>query len=102
MKARLKTRTVVAAVSAASIALVGFVAVPAHADTRTTVVITESNPLSSLNPGTPDTNLVTNTDIGYLVTAPFWYYDNKEQVVRNTDLGSYGITVNKVNSHLSF
>ena len=44
MKARLKTRTVVAAVSAASIALVGFVAVPAHADTRTTVVVTESNP----------------------------------------------------------
>ena len=97
MKARLKTRTVVAAVSAASIALVGFVAVPAHADTRTTVVVTESNPLSSLNPGTPDTNLVTNTDIGYLVSAPFWYYDNKEQVVRNTDLGSYDIAVNKVN-----
>lgn len=97
MNARLKTRTVVAAVSAASIALVGFVAVPAHADTRSTVVITESNPLSSLNSATPDTNLVTNTDIGYLTSAPFEYYNNAEQVVRNTNLGTFGVVVNKVN-----
>jgi len=94
MKVRLKTRTVVAGVSAATIALVGFVAVPAHADTRTTVVLTESNPLSSLNPGTPDTNLTTNIDLGYLTSAPFEYYNNKEQIVRNTALGSYSIVKN--------
>ena len=43
MKARLKTRSIVAAVSAASVALIGFVAVPAQAAARSTVVVIESN-----------------------------------------------------------
>ena len=94
MTARLKTRSIVAAVSAASIAFIGFAASPAQADTRTTVVVTESNPLSSLNPLTPDTNLTTNTDLAYLTGAPFEYYNNKEQVVRNTALGNYTIVKN--------
>jgi len=43
-------------------ALVLGAAAPAVAATRSTVIIVASNALTSLNPGTPDTNLVTNSD----------------------------------------
>ncbi len=90
MKLRLSKRALVATVAAAGIASVGLLA-PAHAATRTTVIMTESNAMTSLNPLTPDTNLVTNTDVAYLTGASFNYYDNKENLVDNKVLGTYKI-----------
>ena len=95
MKARHKTRALVAAVSAASVALIGFVAVPAHAETRSTVVAIESNTFTSLNPGTPATNIVINGDVGYLTSFNLFHYDDQLNLVTNPILGSYKITRSK-------
>ncbi len=94
MKARLKTRSLVAAVSAVSVALIGFVAVPAHADTRSTVVAIESNTFTSINNITPDTNIVINGDVEYLTGQNFFYYDDKLNIVPNPKLATYKITKN--------
>lgn len=94
MKARLKTRSLVAAVSAASVALIGFVAVPAHADTRSTAVVIESNTFTSLNSITPNTNIVINGDVGYLTGMNFFYYDDKLNLVNNPTLATFKVTKN--------
>ena len=75
-------------------ALVLGVAAPAVAATRTTVVIVASNALTSLNPGTPDTNLVTNSDVAYLSGSGFTYYDNKKALIRNTTFGTFKVVKN--------
>ena len=102
MKARLKTRSLVAAISAASVALIGFVAVPAHADTRTTAVAIESNTLTSINSITPATNIVINGDVAYLTgtgspipASGLFYYDDKLNIVPNTTFGTYRVSRNK-------
>ncbi len=95
MNARLKTRTLVAAVAAASVALIGFVAVPAQAAARSTVVIIESNTFTSLNTGTPATNIVINGDVGYLTGMGLFHYDDKLNIVPNPVLGSYKVSKNK-------
>lgn len=97
MKARLKTRSIVAAVSAASVALIGFVAVPAHAETRSTVVAIESNTFTSYNNITPDTNIVINGDVQYLTGQPFFYYDDKLNIVPNSKLATWKVTKKKTN-----
>ena len=94
MKARLKTRSLVAAVAAVSVALVGFVAVPAHAATRTTAVAIESNTFTSYNNITPDTNIVINGDVQYLTGFPIFYYDDKLNIVPNPKLATWKITKN--------
>ncbi len=94
MQARLKTRSIVAAVSAASVALIGFVAVPAHAETRSTVVAIESNTFTSYNNITPDTNIVINGDVQYLTGFPMFYYDDKLNIVPNPKLATWKITKN--------
>ncbi len=95
MNARLKTRSFVAAVSAVSVALIGFVAVPAHAAARTTAIIIESNTFTSLNIGNPADNIVINGDVSYLTSMGFYHYDNNLKIVPNTVLGTYKNTVNK-------
>jgi len=97
MKARLKTRSIVAAVSAASVALIGFVAVPAHAETRSTVVAIESNTFTSYNNITPDTNIVINGDVQYLTGQNFYYYDDKLNIVPNSKLATWKVTKKKSN-----
>ena len=88
-------RSAKVALAAASVtALVLGVAAPAVAATRTTVVIVASNALTSLNPGTPDTNLVTNSDVAYLSGSGFTYYDDKKTLVRNTTFGSFKVVKN--------
>lgn len=82
------------AVAAVSGLVFGVVA-PAASATRTTVVIVASNALTSLNPGTPDTNLVTNSDVAYLSGSGFAYYDNKKNLVRNTTFGTFKVVKNK-------
>ena len=95
MKARLKTRSLVAAVSAASVALIGFVAVPAHAAARSTAVVIESNTFTSINNGTPATNIVINGDVAYLTGMSLFHYDDKLNIVPNPVLGSYKVSRNK-------
>jgi len=95
MKARLKTRSIVAAVSAASVALIGFVAVPAQAAARSTVVVIESNTFTSINNLTPDTNIVINGDVAYLTGMGLFHYDEKLNIINNPTLGSYRVSKNK-------
>jgi peptide/nickel transport system substrate-binding protein len=81
------------AVASATGLVVGLTA-PAVAATRTTVVIVASNALTSLNPGTPTTNLVTNSDVAYLSGSGFTYYDDKKNLVRNTTFGTFKVVKN--------
>ena len=87
MKARLTARAAVALASASAVAITGLYVAPAHA-ARSTVVVVESNTFTSLNPGTPDTNIVINGDVGYLTSSNFWYYDDKANLLTNTTLGT--------------
>ncbi len=80
----------VAVAAAGALGVAGLVA-PAQAATRTTVVIHASNALTSFNSGTPETNLVTNSDVGYMTGAGFIYYDNNKNLIRNTTFGTFGI-----------
>ncbi len=78
----------------AAVGLVVGVISPAVAATRTTLVIVESNAMTSLNPLTPDTNLTINTDIGYVSGMGFNYYDDHRVLRKNTILGTYKIVKN--------
>ena len=93
MKAtRIMRSVAVAGVSALTIAGLSAVAVaPAGAAARSTVIMMETTAMTSLNSGTPDTNLVTNSDVGYLTGIGFVYYDNKPNLVRNTKFGTFGV-----------
>ena len=93
MKARLNARSVVALSSVLALAITGAVAVPAHA-ARSTVIIEESNTLTSLNSGTPANNITINSDIQYMTNMGLYHYDNNTNIVPNPVLGSYKITKN--------
>lgn len=93
MKFNLKAKVAVAA--AAAVGLAGLtLATPASSATRSTIVYVASNTMTSLNSGTPDTNLVTNSEIGYLTSMGFAYYDDKPNLVRNTTLGTFKVVKN--------
>ena len=81
----------VAIATAAAAGLAVSTLTPAGAATRSTVVLVTSNQMTSLNSGTPDTNLTVNSEIGYLQGFGFNYYDNAPKLVRNTIFGSYKI-----------
>ena len=83
-------RAAIAISAVAGLATVGVVA-PSQAATRTTVVIVESNALTSLNPSTPDTNLTINNDVAYMTGNGFNYYNSSANLVKNTVFGSYKI-----------
>ena len=93
MKARLTARAAIALASASAVAVTGLYMAPAHA-ARSTVVVVESNTFTSLNPGTPDTNIVINGDVGYLTTTPFFYYDDKANLITNNTLGTAKVVKN--------
>jgi peptide/nickel transport system substrate-binding protein len=67
---------------------------PAQAATRSTVVVHDTNSLTSFNSGTPDTNLTINGAVGYLSGIGFNYYDDKKNLVKNPTFGSYKIVKN--------
>ena len=96
MKASRTVRAVaVAAVGSLTLAGLSLLSVnAADAAARSTVVIVSSNAMTSLNPGTPDTNLTINADIAYVSGAGFNYYDNKANLVKNTVFGSYKVVKN--------
>ena len=95
MKARLNARTVVALASAAALSVTAAVVAPAHAATRTTAIVVESNTFTSLNDGTPATNIVINGDVRYLTFMGLYHYNDKVQIVQNPVLGTIKITKNE-------
>ena len=80
--------------TAASAALAFTLLSPAQAATRSTVVVHDTNSLTSFNSGTPDTNLTINGAVGYLSGIGFNYYDDKKNLVKNPTFGSYKIVKN--------
>ncbi len=94
MKARISARAALALATASAIAVTGFLVAPAHAATRTTAIVVESNTLTSLNSGTPANNIVINGDVGYLTGMGLYHYDDKLNIVPNTVLGTYKVTKN--------
>ncbi len=96
MKAtRIARAIAVAAVGALTVTGVSTLVVnPADAAVRSTVVVVSSNAMTSLNPGTPDTNLTINADIAYVTGMGFNYYNDQRNLVQNKVLGSYKIVKN--------
>ncbi|HEX7405007.1 MAG TPA: ABC transporter substrate-binding protein, partial [Candidatus Nanopelagicaceae bacterium] len=82
------------AITAAVGLMVGVIS-PSVAATRSTVVLIESNALTSLNPATPDTNLTFNVDVAYMTSMGFNYYNNQPSLVDNTALGTYSVISTK-------
>ena len=90
----MKANRIVRAISVAAAGALAFTSAsalvsPASAAARTTVVIVESNTLTSFNPSTPDTNLTVNSDVAYVQSAGFNYYDNNRNLIKNTTFGTY-------------
>ena len=97
MKANNVVRKVITVASVAGLTIAGLVAIPAANAARSTVVIHETNSFTSLNNATPDTNLVTNSNVAYLTGMGFNYYDDKKNLVANEVLGSYKVVRNRSN-----
>jgi peptide/nickel transport system substrate-binding protein len=99
MKAKRTLRSValLAAGLLATSTAVSLAATSANAAAKSTVIINETTAMTSLNASTPDTNLVTNSDIQYLASAGFWYYDSQPNLVRNTKFGNFSIVRNQAN-----
>ncbi len=80
--------------AAASAALAVSLLTPAQAATRSTIVIHDTNSLTSFNNGQPDTNLTINGKVGNLTGIGFYYINDQKNVVRNTTFGSFKIVKN--------
>jgi peptide/nickel transport system substrate-binding protein len=80
--------------AAASAALAVSLLTPAQAATRSTIVIHDTNSLTSFNSGQPDTNLTINGKVGNLSGIGFLYINDKKNVVRNTTFGDFKIVKN--------
>jgi peptide/nickel transport system substrate-binding protein len=78
------------AIAAAAALVVGLVQ-PASANTRSTVVIIDSNAFTSLNPNHNEHNLVLNSNVAYMSGIGFNYYDDKPVLVENKTFGSYKV-----------
>ena len=79
----------------ASSALAVSLLTPAQAATRSTIVLHDTNSLTSFNSGTPDTNLTINSKVGNLSGIGFLYINDKKNVIRNTKFGEFKIVKNK-------
>ena len=84
----------VALTAAAAAALAVSLLSPAQAATRSTIVIHDTNALTSFNSGQPDTNLTINGKVGNLSGIGFYYINDKKNVVRNTVFGNFKVTKN--------
>jgi peptide/nickel transport system substrate-binding protein len=62
-----------------------------NAASNNLVVIHTSNPFTSLNPYTPDSNLTINRDVNYLTSTGFNYINGQGEVVPNTSFGRYDV-----------
>jgi len=97
MKSNKVVRKVISVASVAGLAIAALAAAPAANAARSTVVVHYTNAFTSLNSGTPDTNLVTNSDVAYMTGMGFYYYDDKKNLVPNTVLGSYKVVKRSAN-----
>ncbi|MSO43448.1 MAG: hypothetical protein EXQ76_04370 [Candidatus Planktophila sp.] len=79
----------------ASSALAVSILTPAQAATRSTIVIHDTNSLTSFNSGTPDTNLTINSKVGNLSGIGFLYINDQKNVIRNTIFGEFKVVKNK-------
>ena len=84
----------VALTAAATAALAVSLLSPAQAAQRSTIVIHDTNSLTSFNSGQPDTNLTINGKVGNLSGIGFLYINDKKNVIRNTVFGNFKITKN--------
>ena len=80
--------------AAASAGLAVSLLTPAQAATRSTIVIHDTNSLTSFNSGQPDTNLTINGKVGNLTGIGFYYINDQKNVVRNTTFGNFKIVKN--------
>ena len=78
----------------ASSALAVSLLTPAQAATRSSIIIHDTNSLTSFNSGTPDTNLTINGKVGNLSGIGFLYINDKKNVIRNTVFGDFKIVKN--------
>ena len=92
MKLTRSAKVALAAVASAALAV--SLLAPAQAATRSTIVIHDTNSLTSFNSGTPDTNLTINSKVGNLSGIGFLYINDKKNVVRNTTFGEFKIVKN--------
>jgi peptide/nickel transport system substrate-binding protein len=67
---------------------------PATAATRSTVILHETNPITTLNCSTPEGNSTSCSALSYLQGSGFSYYNNKKVLVRNTVFGSFKVVKN--------
>jgi peptide/nickel transport system substrate-binding protein len=88
---KLKHGAKVALAMTAAAALVVGLTQPASANTRSTVVIIDSNAFTSLNPSHTDHNLVLNSNVSYMSNIAFNYYNDKPELIENKTFGSYKI-----------
>ena len=93
MKLTRSAKVALAAVASAALAV--SLLSPAQANTRSTIVIHDTNSLTSFNSGQPDTNLTINGKVGNLTGIGFYYINDKKNVVRNTTFGDFKIVKNK-------
>jgi peptide/nickel transport system substrate-binding protein len=94
MKARINARTVLALAAASAVAVTGVIVAPAHAATKTTVVMTEPSPLTGLNYSVNNMNLNTNLDVTYPTGFGFYWADNQKNLVPNPKFGSWKVVKN--------
>jgi len=80
--------------AAASAGLAVSLLTPAQAATRSTIVIHDTNSLTSFNSSQPDTNLTINGKVGNLTGIGFYYINDQKNVVRNTTFGNFKIVKN--------
>jgi peptide/nickel transport system substrate-binding protein len=93
MKLTRSAKVALAAVASAALAV--SLLSPAQANTRSTIVIHDTNSLTSFNSGQPDTNLTINGKVGNLTGIGFYYINDKKNVVRNTTFGDFKIVKNQ-------
>ena len=93
MKLTRSAKVALAAVASAALAV--SLLSPAQANTRSTIVIHDTNSLTSFNSSQPDTNLTINGKVGNLTGIGFYYINDQKNVVRNTTFGNFKIVKNQ-------
>jgi len=88
------TRAKVALAAVAIFAVGVSTLAPATAATRSTVILHETNPITTLNCSTPEGNSTSCSALSYLQGSGFTYYNNKKVLVRNTVFGSFKVVKN--------
>ncbi|MBM3711687.1 MAG: hypothetical protein FJW52_04895 [Actinobacteria bacterium] len=85
----------VAIATAAAAGLAVSTLTPANSATRSTVVLVTSNQLTGLNPSVTNMNLTFNSEVAYMQSFGFNYYDSSPKLVENKLFGSYKIVSQK-------